>query len=105
MLPTVLQGIGIACFVLMAILLFVAWECYQDNASKVEAANKMMQSSPLGGMMKQMIGGAKLEPGIPAATKYCLLFAVLAGIGGVACWVMAAKKGSRSIPPETPRTP
>ena len=69
MSPSILKGIGIGCFVLVAILLFVAWERYQDNASKVEAANKMMQSSPLGGMMKDMTGGAKLEPGMPTATN------------------------------------
>lgn len=44
----VLKRTGIGCFVLAAILLFVAWERYQDNASKIEAANKMMQSSPAG---------------------------------------------------------
>jgi hypothetical protein len=95
MSPSVLKGIGIACFVLAAILLFVAWERYQDNASQVEAANKMMQSSPLGGMMKEMTGGAKREPGMPTATK----------IGGVVCLVVAAKKSPGGIPPETPRTP
>ena len=86
-------------------MLFVAWERYQDMASKVEAANKMMQSSPLGGMMKEMTGGAKLEPGMPTATKYSLIFAVLSGIGGVVCMVMAAKKGSGGARQETPRTP
>jgi hypothetical protein len=105
MSPSVLKGIGIGCFVLVAILLFVAWERYQDNASKVEAANKMMQSSPLGGMMKKMTGGAKLEPGMPTATKVSLIFAVLSGIGGVVCMVMAAKKGPGGTPPETPRAP
>jgi hypothetical protein len=44
-------------------------------------------------MMKQMTGGAKLEPGVPAATTYSLLFAALSAIGGVVCFVIAAKKG------------
>lgn len=42
---------------------------------------------------------------MPTATKYALIFAVLAGVGGVVCLVVAAKKGPRGIPPETPRTP
>jgi hypothetical protein len=91
MSPGALKGIGIVGLVLCAILLFVAWERYQDNAKKVEAANKMMGSSPLGGMMREMTGGGKLEPGTPDATKYSLFFAALAGIGGVVCLVMGMK--------------
>jgi|GEM_PF-907886 len=105
MSPSILKGIGIGCFVLVAIRLFVAWERYQESASKVEAANKMMQSSPLGGMPKEMTGGAKLEPGMLTATKDSLIFAVLSGIGGVVCMVMPAQKGPGGPPPETPRTP
>jgi hypothetical protein len=33
-----LKGIGIGCFVVCAILLFVAWDRYHDNANKVEAS-------------------------------------------------------------------
>jgi hypothetical protein len=97
MSPGVLKGIGIGCFVLCAILLFVAWERYQDNAKKVDAANQMMQSSPFGGespfggMMEGMTGSRKLEPATPAVTKYALVFAALSGVGGVVCLVMAAK--------------
>jgi hypothetical protein len=98
MSPGMSKAIGIACFILSAILLFVAWERYQDNASKVEAANKMMQSSPLGGMMTQMTGGANMKPGMPTATKYALAFAVLSGIGGAACLVISMKKGPSSRP-------
>src|SRR5438132_8554488 len=94
MSPSALKGIGIGCFVLCAILLFVAWERYQDNANKVEAANKMMGSSPLGGVMKEMTGGAKLEPGMPDATKYALFFAALAAAGGAFCLVTGMKKGA-----------
>ena len=108
MSPGLLKGIGIGCFVLCAILLFVAWERYQDNANKVEAANKMMGSSGLGcGMnvlMKEMTGGAKLEPGWPTATKYSLFFAVLAGIGGAVCLVMGMRKGAGGPSQGTTRT-
>lgn len=99
MSPGALKGIGIGCFVLCAILLFVAWERYDNNAKAVEAANRMMQSSPFGGdspfggMMKQMTGSSKLEPGVPAATTYSLIFAALSAIGGVVCLVAAGKKG------------
>ena len=105
MSATVLEPIGIGCFVLVGILLFVAWDRHKDNASKTEAVNKMMRSSPLGGMMKEMRGAAQLESGIPTATKYSLFFAVLSWIGGVGCMVMAAKKGPGRTPPEIPRTP
>jgi hypothetical protein len=94
MSPAVLKGISIGCFVVCAILLFVAWERYQDNANKVEATNNLLGSSPLGGMMNQMTGGAKLEPGMPDATKYALFFAALAGIGGVVSMVMSTKTGA-----------
>jgi hypothetical protein len=102
MSPGALKGVGIGCFVVCLILLFVAWERYQDNANKVEAMNKMA-----GGMAGQMMGafggGAKLEPGVPDATKYALFFAVLTGIGGVVCMVMSAKAGANK-PPSTPST-
>ena len=96
-----LKGIGVGCFGLCAILLFVAWERYNSNAKAVEAANRMMQSSPFGGespfggMMKQMTGSSKLEPGVPVATTYSLIFAALSAIGGVVCFVVATKKGPR----------
>jgi hypothetical protein len=99
MSPGVFKGIGIGCFVLCAILLFVAWERYQDNANKFEAANKMLRSSPLGGMMQGMTGSSQIDPPTPAATKYSLVFAVLSGVGGVACFVVGAKKGPGTASP------
>ena len=107
MSPAVLKGVGIGCFVACAILLFVAWDRYQDNANKVEAANRLIGSSPLGGMMGQLTGGgARLEPGMPGATKYALFFAALTGISGVVCIVTSTKTGAAK-PPErtTPPSP
>jgi hypothetical protein len=89
------KAIGIISLVVCAISLFVAWERYQDNAAKVAATNKMMRSSPLGGMMQQMTGGAELEPGTPTATKYGLALAVLSGIGGIVCLSIPAKNSGR----------
>lgn len=84
-------GLGLA-----VILLFVAWERYSTNAKAVEAANRMMQSSPMGdmmgGMMKQMTGQSELKPSVPAATSYSLLFAAVSGIAGVACLAASGKK-------------
>jgi hypothetical protein len=77
---------------LCAILLFVAWERYNANAQAVEAANRMMQSSPLGEMMKGMTGGAPLQRSVPAATTYALNFAALSAVGGAVCLGMAQKK-------------
>jgi hypothetical protein len=88
MSPGVTKGIGIGSFILSAILLFVAWERYQDNASKVEVINRMTESSPLGGMMKAMTGDVKMEPATPTATKYAIGGAVLAAIGGIVCLVI-----------------
>ena len=41
MSPVAMKGIGIGCFVVCAILLFVAWDRYQDNANQVDAINKI----------------------------------------------------------------
>ena len=57
MSPSVLKGVGIGCFVVCAILLFVAWERYQDNANKVEAMNNMV-GGMAGQLMGQLTGGA-----------------------------------------------
>jgi hypothetical protein len=104
MSPGALKGIGIGCFVVCAILLFVAWERYQDNANKVEGMNKMM--GPLQGVMGQVTGGVKLEPGMPEATKYALFFAALTAVGGVVCFFVCPKMGtgnrSQGTPPNSP---
>lgn len=116
MSPGLWKGIGVGSFVACLILLFVAWDRHEDNAKKVEAMNKMINGTPLGGMMDQlrsspiggMMGGvdAKLEPGMPDSTKYALVLAVLTGAGGIACMVMSAKttsrKPSQSTPPPIP---
>jgi hypothetical protein len=77
---------GYVCLALTAVLLFVAWERYSTNAKAVEAANRMMNNSPMGemmgGMMQQMTGQSKLEPSVPAATTYSILFAVISGVVG-----------------------
>ncbi len=73
-----LRGSGIACLILCVICLFVAFERYNTNAANVEAMNSLQQSSPLGGMM----GEVALEPAMPAAAKYALLFAALFSVGG-----------------------
>jgi hypothetical protein len=116
MSPGLWKSIGIGCFVACLILFFVAWDRYRDNANKVEAMNKMIKGTPLGGMMDQlksspiggMMGGAdaKLEPGMPDSTKYALGFAVLTAAGGIVCMVMSAKATlgipAQSTPPPIP---
>jgi hypothetical protein len=71
--------IGIVCLAVSLVCLFIAYERYQDNAGKVQAMNQMIGSTPLAGMM----GGVQVEPAMPAASKYALLFAVGAGIAGL----------------------
>ncbi len=99
MTPSSLKKIGIACFVLCGVLLFVAIERYRSNANNVAAFNHLAQSSPIGSMAGAWpFGGAttggRLTPGTPAATTYALLFAALSGIGGVVCFILAAKDDS-----------
>ncbi len=84
-----LKGVGVGCLVLAAVLFFAAWERYESNAANVRA----IQQSPLA----EMLGGANLTPSTPAATKYCVLFGVIATVGGVVCLVRAST--ARSTPP------
>ena len=90
MSPSTLKVIALICFVICAILLFMGWERYEANAGKVAAMNQMQQSSPLSGMM----GGVRMKPATPAATKYALLFAILSGAGGIVCLLVARTQAS-----------
>ena len=87
---------GFAGLGLTIILLFVAWERYSTNAEAVEAANRMMQSGPMGdmmgGLMQEMTGQSELKPSVPAATTYSLFFAAVSGVAGVACLAASGKK-------------
>ena len=74
--------LGIVCLVICAICVFVAFERYQNNANNVQAINQFQNSSPLGGMMSEMTGQAQMKPATPAATKYAIVFALIAGAGG-----------------------
>jgi hypothetical protein len=80
---------------LIAVLLFVEQERYSNNASAAKTANQRMNNSPMGemmgGMMQQMTGQSKLEPSVPAAATYSLLFAAILGISGAACLVASGK--------------
>jgi hypothetical protein len=71
MTPQNYKARAIACFVIAAICLFVAFERSQANANTVNAINQF-GGSPFG----------ELKPAMPAAAKYALFFAVLAGAGG-----------------------
>ncbi|MFN9721254.1 MAG: hypothetical protein ACK58L_21360 [Planctomycetota bacterium] len=87
---------GYVCLALTAVLLFVAWERYSTNAKAVEAVNRMMNNSPMGGvmggMMQQMTGQSKLEPSVPAATTYSILLAVISGVAGAALLAASQEK-------------
>jgi len=92
-----IKGVAIGCFVLCAILLFVAWERYHSNAQGVEAMNQMLHGSPFGGVSPlggMMTGGGRLQPSMPTATIYALLFAAISAVGGVVCLVLAQKKAA-----------
>ena len=94
-----LKIIGLGCFVVCAVLLFIAWERYNTNANNVQAMNQMSQGfSNMPGMsgMRGMTG--QMKPAMPAAAKYALVFALLAAAGGAVCFVMAGK-----TPPSIPQ--
>jgi hypothetical protein len=79
MTPQNRKTIGIACFIVGAICLFIAFERYQANASTVNAMRNMTQSMPMG--MDSPLGD--IRPATPASTKYALFFALLSAAGGI----------------------
>lgn len=87
---------GYIALVLCGLLLIVAWERYADNVQRVEQANRMLESSPLGGMMggmmQQMTGKTKMEAGVPSATTYSLIFALVSGAIGIGLLTTSAGK-------------
>lgn len=85
--------VGVICLVVCCVLLYVAYERYQTNANNVRAMNQMRQSMPVGPLSAQV----ELRPAAPAATKYALVFAVLAGAGSMACLVISAKQSSSEV--------
>ena len=88
-----LKVIGVLCLVACAVLLFVAWERHRTNAGNVQAMNEMMRRSPLGGMTpRSPMGDVEMRPAMPAATKYALLFAVLAAVAGIVCLMYASRQ-------------
>jgi hypothetical protein len=90
---------GIVCLVVCAVCIFVAIERYNANASSVRAINSLQRNSPLGGMTQ----GLELKPGMPAATKYAIFFALLSGVGGGVLLYMANQPDSPGVPSaETP---
>ena len=74
--------IGVVCLVICAICVFISFERYNTNANNVQAMNQFQNSSPLGGMMSEMTGQSQMKPATPAATKYAIVFALIAGVGG-----------------------
>src|SRR5262245_53481364 len=101
MTPGTFKGIGMACLVVALLLAIFAWKKYDDNAKQVAAFNSFVNSpfggnSPMGdmmgGMMKQMTGSEQVQAGMPQATINLLTGAVLLGIGGGVCLMMAKKK-------------
>lgn len=97
MSPSVLNRIGSVCFGLAVILLVVAWDCYRDHAALIEAVNDFKEWPEMEARLKEMIGPEELQPGMPKATKYALVLALLAGVGGVVCMVVAVLKDPGGI--------
>ena len=71
------KTIGIICFVVCAICIYVAIEQSGSNADTVNAFNTLS-------------GGAlDLRPATPTASKYAIFLAILTGIGGAVCLTRA----------------
>lgn len=91
--------VGYIAFAICALSIFIAVERYADNAKRVDAANRMLQSSPLGGMMggmmEQMTGKTKMEAGVPTATTYSLILAFITGAAGVGLLATASGRPSK----------
>jgi hypothetical protein len=86
-----LKPIGIVCFVVCAICLFIAVERYQTNAANVNAMIGMSQSMPFG----QPSPFGHLQPATPVATKYALFFAFISAVGGFVCFAKSGQYKSR----------
>ncbi|MDX2096459.1 MAG: hypothetical protein SFW36_01675, partial [Leptolyngbyaceae cyanobacterium bins.59] len=84
MSPKNLQRTGLVCCVLCSALLFVAYERYESNAKAARAINELTQLFPIN-------TGVTVTPAMPTASKYALFFAVLSGVGGVACFTASRK--------------
>ena len=87
-----LNIVGIVCAAICAVSIFVAVERYNHNAAKVEAMNQMHSSFPAGGMLA---GGGNFSPGVPAISRYALVVAALAGVGGVVSLASRGRVASR----------
>lgn len=81
---------ALVCGLVCIICIFVAVERYQDNVAKVEAMNQFG-----GGIVRAFNGGARMRPTAPAATKYAVFFAVLAGVGALAFAIAGARHTAR----------
>ncbi len=92
--------VGIVCLIICAVCIFVAFERYQTNAKNVQAMNQFRNSSPLGGMMNEMTGQSQMKPATPAATKYAMVFALIAGAGGAV--LLAKSQGAVNVNPGDP---
>ena len=77
-----LKVIGVACILVVLGALFVAVDQYRTNAAKFRAMNHIL-----------LAGGEKLEPSTPTATKYAVVVAVLASVGGAMSLYAAFAKG------------
>jgi hypothetical protein len=85
------QQLTILAIVLLVgagIFAFAAIERYSANAGNVAAMNGFMQAVPLG----PSLGVGPMEPGVPAATKYCALGAAICGVGGLIALAQARRR-------------
>ena len=83
------------CLFVSLTCLFITVERCSDNASKVEAMNQHLDQNPLGEMFT---GGQKLEPAMPAASKYALFFAITSGIAGMVMLVKSREERKTITP-------
>ncbi len=85
--------LGVICLVIFLLCAFIAVERYQANLANVQALKQMQQNSPMGNQM----GLQNIEPTMPAASQYAIFFAILSGVGGVACFVLREQNDSQNL--------
>lgn len=110
--------VAVLCLIACGVCLFVAFERYNSNSNNVAAMNNATRSMRMGQVIQQSVdmpingmqidsgtanssigraltSSTDLRPGMPAATKYALLFAAITGIAAI---VLLLQTGELIVP-------
>ena len=84
-------ALGMSCLIATAVLAYVAYDAYQTNAEKGQAAREMLQG-PVGRLLPNVAKQLEpdFEPVTPTATKVCGAIAGGTGLAGIMFLILAA---------------